>query len=112
MRSRIVGQDTEEKHNRARWLIVILIILILFIIVLTGGHSEAAAPCGGACQGYSSEPAIVIAFHHVPFSHMVTVRVGQNVYGTRYTLRHYIIGQAVHVSGIACQGTLRQFRMW
>jgi hypothetical protein len=78
MRPKVVGSDTEQKHNRARWLIVGLVLLVLFIILLTAGHSEAAPLPGGGCTGYTNAEATVIGFWHVPFSHVVTVEIGQD----------------------------------
>lgn len=111
MRPKVVGPDTEQRHNRARWLIASLIILILFIIILTGGHSEAASLSGGGCTGYTNAEATVIGFWHVPFSHVVAIEIGQDQ-GQRYTAKHYRMYQKVHISGIACEGKLQWFRMW
>lgn len=110
MNAHQVGPDPDAR--KVRLCLYVLIAGVVLLLAFGVGHADAAVPAGGACAGYTAEPAVVVAFRAGVFANVVTVRVGQNVYGTRYTLAHYEIGEAVHVSGIACEHTLQQFRMW
>jgi len=95
-------------------LVLVGLLCVVGLLLLAGvGHADAATPAGGACAGYTAAPAVVVAFRAGVFANVVTVRVGQSVYGTRYTVERWQIGEAVKVTGIACGNSLGiQFRVW
>lgn len=109
MNSHQRGPDPDARKVRLCLIAALVIIGVLAWV----GSADAATLDGGACTGYTAEPATVVAFRPGFFRHVVTVRIYPNTYGTRYTLERFEIGEAVKVTGIACGNSLGiQFRVW
>lgn len=109
MDSHMVGPDPDAR--KVRLCLVVAIVLVGLLLLAGVGRADAAPETGGACVGYTDAQGTVVAFQRGVFANTLTVRVG-NVYGSRYTLEHWTVGQRVLVTGIACNGSLGiQFRV-